>query len=167
MKKSQLNSLASTIILIVLGGVLLLHPGDTLNLAVRLVGVALVLVGAVGIIAQMMKQEEKQIVSLLVGVVEILAGLVVLAAPSFVASLFPLLVGIAVVLYGISDFIAAWRLKNAGAHNAWALILAAITVILGVVLVFNPFRTLTTLVRVLGAVLIYKGVTGLLIRLRA
>lgn len=167
MKKSKLGSIVSTLVLIVLGVILLVHPGDTLNLAVRLVGVALILVGAVGVVTQLVKKEDKSVFSIIVGLIEIVVGIIVLAAPTFVVSLFPIIVGIVVALYGISDLVAAVQLKKAGANNGWALILAAITVLLGIILIFNPFKTLTTLIRVIGIVLIYKGVTGLIIRLKA
>lgn len=167
MKKSKLGSIVSTLVLIVLGVILLVHPGDTLNLAVRLVGVALILVGAVGVVTQLVKKEDKSVFSIIVGLIEIVVGIIVLAAPTFVVSLFPIIVGIVVALYGISDLVAAVQLKKAGASNTWALILAAITVLLGIILIFNPFKTLTTLIRVIGIVLIYKSVTGLIIRLKA
>lgn len=167
MKKTKLYPIVSMLILIVLGIVLIVHPGETLDLAVRLIGAALLLIGAFTVVGQILKKEDRDYLTLCLGAVEAVAGIIVLASPRFVVSLFPVIVGIIVALYGVSDLVAAIRLRRSGANDVWALVLAGVTVLLGVILIFAPFKTMTVLVRVIGFILVYKGVTGLLIRLKA
>ncbi|HAM68766.1 MAG TPA: hypothetical protein DCP68_04040, partial [Ruminococcus sp.] len=43
------------------------------------------------------------------------------------------------------------------------LVMPVVTIILGAVLLFNPFSAAATLVRVIGCILIYNAVTGIFI----
>lgn len=167
MKKSKINAIVSTIIIIAVGVFLLIRPGETLTTAVRLFGIALLVLGAMGVVSQLIKRDDRSVISLIISVVEAVIGIIIIASPAFVVSLFPIIVGIIIALYGLSDLLAALNMKKADI-GSWkiALILSVITIILGIVLFVNPFKTMSTLVRIIGVVLVYKGITGLFIRLK-
>lgn len=168
MKRSKMNAIVSMIIMIAVGVFLLIRPGDTLTTAVRIIGIALLVLGAVGIASQLVKKDDRSVISLIISAVEAVIGIIIIASPAFVVSLFPIIVGVIIALYGLSDLLAALNMKKAD-NGGWklALILSVITIILGIVLFANPFKTMSTLVRIIGVVLVYKGVTGLIIRLKA
>ena len=46
------------------------------------------------------------------------------------------------------------------------IVMAIMSVILGVLILCNPFGTVSTLVRIIGVVLIYKAITGMFIRIK-
>ena len=167
MRKSKINTIVSMLVMIAVGAFLLIRPGDTLTTAVRIFGIALLVIGAVGIASQLLKKDERNVIGLIISAAEAIAG-VIIASPAFVVSLFPIVVGVIVALYGLSDLITALNMKKEDI-GAWklALILSTITIILGVILFMNPFQTMTTLVRIIGVVLVYKGITGLFIWLKA
>ena len=168
MKKTKINMIVSMLIMIAVGIFLLIRPGDTLTTAVRIFGIALLVLGAVGVVSQLLQKDDRSVISLIISAVEAVVGIIIIASPAFVVSLFPIVVGVIVALYGLSDLITALNMKKADI-GSWklALILAVITIILGVILFANPFKTMSTLVRIIGVVLVYKGVTGLFIRLKA
>ena len=167
MKKSKINTIVSMFVMIAVGAFLLIRPGDTLTTAVRIFGIALLVIGAVGVASQLLKKDDRSVIGLIISAAEAIAG-VIIASPAFVVSLFPIVVGVIVALYGLSDLITALNMKKEDI-GAWklALILSTITIILGVILFMNPFQTMTTLVRIIGVVLVYKGITGLFIWLKA
>lgn len=155
-------------IMLVVGIIFLIYPGGTLITATRILGIALLLMGAVGIVLPLLRKEDMSTPDVIVSAVEAIAGIIVLASPSFVISLYPVIVGIIIALYGLSDVMTALHMKQVDI-GSWktALILAVITVVLGVVVLVNPFKTMSVLVRIVGIVLIYKGITGLFIQLKA
>ena len=67
-----------------------------------------------------------------------------------------------VCFHGCKDFGDALTLrKNKSPRATAALLLGIITILLGAVLVVNPFSAFTTVVRIIGLVLIYDGVSDL------
>lgn len=164
MKRSKNDSLLTAIITVAAGLILLLHPGDTLNAAARLIGGALLLIGCVTVVLQLLKKESKSTGAIILAAVEIVLGVVIMSAPGFIVSLFPVIVGILIAASGVSDLLEVNRIRKLGGRWTAALILSVITLILGLVILLNPFKTMAALVRVIGFVLIYQGVTGFFIR---
>jgi len=121
-------------------------------------------IGAIGVLNQLLRKEDKIIPAIIVYGIEVIAGIIILSSPAFVISLYPIIIGIIVVLYGLSDVLSAIQMKRLGI-TAWkpSIILAAISVILGIVILCNPFGTVSALVRIIGIVLIYKAITGMFI----
>ena len=167
MMKGKTSSFLSLAIMLAVGVFFLLHPGDTLISAARIVGIALIVIGALGMVNQLLRKDEKIMAAVIVYAVEIIAGIIILSSPAFVISLYPIIIGIIVVIYGASDVLSAIQMKRLGMES-WkpSIVLAAISVILGVLILLNPFSTVSTLVRIIGIVLIYKAITGMFIRIK-
>lgn len=165
--KGKTSSFLSLAIMLAVGVFFLLHPGDTLITAARIVGIALIVIGAIGVLNQLLRKEDRIIPAIIVYAVEVVAGLVILSSPAFVISLYPIIIGIIIALYGLSDVLSAVQMKRLG-MAAWkpSIVMAIISVILGVLILCNPFGTVSTLVRIIGVVLIYKAITGVFIRIK-
>lgn len=165
--RGKTSSFVSLAIMLAVGVFFLLHPGDTLITAARIVGIALVVIGAIGVLNQLLRKEDKIIPAIVVYAVEVVAGIVILSSPAFVISLYPIIIGIVIALYGLSDVLSAIQMKRLG-MSVWkqSIVMAIISVVLGIVILCNPFGTVSTLVRIIGVVLIYKAVTGLYIRIK-
>lgn len=74
----------------------------------------------------------------------------------------PVIVGILIVIHGIHNVVQAIALKKDGYTNWWvAFLLGVITVVFGVVLICNPFTVVDTVVRLIGAFLIYDGLSDI------
>ena len=167
MMRGKTSSFVSLAIMLAVGVFFLLHPGDTLITAARIVGIALVVIGAIGVLNQLLRKEDKIIPAIVVYAVEVVAGIVILSSPAFVISLYPIIIGIIVALYGLSDVLSAIQMKRLG-MSVWkpSIVMAIISVILGILILCNPFGTVSTLVRIIGLVLIYKAITGMFIRIK-
>ena len=167
MKRTKLNAVLIGLALIVFGVILFAYPVTTIATVLRVIGIGLLLVGAIGIAAFFASKEEtKSLRSLLVGIVEVVIGLVFLANPAFIASIYPVILGIVIVLDGLGSLIAALQMKKAGAQR-WSLaaVLSAVTIIMGAIILFNPFSTAVVLIKVTGAVLCYDGIVGVIMAL--
>ena len=113
MKKTKINMIVSMLIMIAVGIFLLIRPGDTLTTAVRIFGIALLVLGAVGVVSQLLQKDDRSVISLIISAVEAVVGIIIIASPAFVVSLFPIVVGVIVALYGLSDLITALNMKKA------------------------------------------------------
>lgn len=167
MQKFKNGSYLTMLIMLAVGVLFLIYPGGTLKIAVRILGAGLLLLGAVGIALPLIRKEELVVSAAVAAVVELIVGVVVLASPGFVISLFPAIMGILIALYGLADLIDALNRKRAGAGN-WkaAIVLAAVAIVLGVVVLVNPFKTMSVLVRIAGVILIYEAASEFIIRLK-
>ena len=156
----KLVSILEALLMIAFGVLIIMHPGGSLNVAVRILGILLVGAGALALLSFLTaRQEEKSVLRLLIGALSVVAGIVVLAAPGLVISIFPIVAGVSIAVSGVYDLAGALRRKKAGFSFKLPLILALITIAMGILLFANPFATMETLVVVLGVALVYNGIT--------
>ena len=148
---------------LVLGGLfLILYPHSTLSTAVRILGGALTVYGAIGLISYLVNRPESRPSSLVAGAAALIFGVIILLRPNLILNFFPTVAGILIVVTGILQLMSVLEGRRADPQGRWwlPLILALITVVLGVVLLLNPFGAMSILIRMLGATLMYIGITG-------
>ena len=105
---------------------------------------------------------ELTITSVVMGIILAVVGGWLLLRPTLIAVIIPRIIGVLICFHGFGDFGDAITLrKNKSPRAMAALILGIITILLGAVLVVNPFSAFTTVVRIIGLVLIYDGVSDL------
>lgn len=158
------SSVLSLVIMLLAGIFFLVFPGGSLQLAVRILGIGLILAGVIGAAGEISKKVDKSDIKLLCCLGEILAGIIVLAAPSFVLKAFPFIAGLIILVLGVVDVVRAVQVLLETV-DGWktSVALAALTVIVGIIIMINPFGSMKLLVRVIGAILIYHAVTGILV----
>lgn len=150
------------------GILLLLFPTESLYTITIYLGIAMVCYGAFTIIAffvsrskENTEQSEKsknqgKIISLVMGILVLVCGIVVLTKTELVIQSFPRLASVFILAVGVASIAKA--LSNRKEDNRWLNMLATAvaTVILGGVILFRPFDELT-IVRILGTVMLYVG----------
>ena len=153
-----------SIVMALFGLILLLWPGHTLELAARIIGVGLLVAGLISCIAWVRRRHSVRgrAMNLAEGIVGVAAGLFVLLAPRFIVSILPVTVGLLIAVNGVVNLAQALELRRA-AYGGWKapLVMAVLTILLGGVIVMNPFSIAATTVAVIGAVLVYNGVSNL------
>ena len=168
-EKYTRNNKALSIVMVALGLVLFLWPGKTLELAARILGIAL-LVGAVVCGVSWYRDRHKANAgygTLALGIVCLVAGIIVLAAPRGVITLLPKLVGLAVVVNGVLNLAQALELRRMGG-SSWtsSLVMAVLTIVAGLFLMFFAFGAMKAAVMVIGAISVYNGASNLWIESR-
>ena len=90
------------------------------------------------------------------------ASLRFLLNPGGIFAVLPIVLGILVLVEGISKLQRGLMLKNYG-YQRWvaATVVAGCIIALGILLIFNPFNALDITMRVLGIVLAADGMAGL------
>ena len=100
--------------------------------------------------------------SLVYGVLFTVLGIFLLVQPDTVLTVLPAVFGVFVLLDSLGRIQNALELRRAGLVRWWGMLFfALLSVVLGVLILINPFAALTTTVRVIGAVLLIESVLGL------
>jgi len=89
-------------------------------------------------------------------------GIFFIMRTDVIISTIPLIFGLFIFASGVADVTKARQLKALGYQN-WliTLIMAAVKCILGLVMIFNPFRAAVTMLIFIGLCLIYAGISSL------
>ena len=156
-----------SILMIVLGLLLALWPGHVMNTALTLLGIALVVGSGLLIYSWYSgRGKNSSVITLAEGILLAVVGLAVLITPRFLISIVPFAVGAMIALNGIFNLAQAFDQRRER-YNHWiaSLAMAILTIVLGLLIMLNPFSTMEVLVVAIGVIIIYNGVSNLLIEL--
>ncbi len=164
LKKVKWDAILTSVLYIVLGIVSMVIPLAMAKILGYLIGILLIVAGAVSMICYLLREAAQNYYrnDFLHGLVGIAVGILVLYRVEWIISLLPVLLGILVLASGCGKLQEVIDMKRMG-YGSWVgmLILAAVNVIFGVVLIVNPFEWALVLFQVIGAGLVFSGVTDL------
>ena len=160
LKSIKVNILGSAALCIILGIVLVAYPNTSLTLVCRAVG-AIVLFTGLGMVFGFLRNETKGLLakgSLVFGSILTIVGGFIVLRPLGIISIIPVVFGILLIYHGISNMRQALELRQYKDKGWWLpVLIAASTILLGIVIMNNPFGTISVLMRIIGACLIYDG----------
>ena len=160
LKELKWEAILTGVLYILLGIVALLIPETMQKTLGYLIGVVLIVAGAVSIICYLLRDARDNYYhnEFVFGLVGIVLGVAVLYKVEVIISLIPFILGILVLFSGCSKLQDAIDLKRLS-YGSWVgmLVVAVINIILGIVLICNPFQAAVLLFRVLGVGLILSG----------
>lgn len=160
LKELKVNYTLSALVCVVLGLVLVIWPGTSTRIVCMVLGAALLIYGIVQIVIYLVNRERTLILQglLVLGIIFAVIGAWILVKPEMIMMAVPVIVGILIIIHGLHNISQAINLKKQEYEKWWlALIFGLLTVILGGVLVYNPFTVVDTVVRMIGIFLIYDG----------
>lgn len=156
------DALLTGILYILLGIVALVIPETMERTLGYLLAVVLILAGAVSMIGYLLRDAYQNYYhnDFLHGLLGIGAGILVLFKVDLIIALIPFLLGILVLVSGCSKLQDVIDMKRMGYGN-WVIMLvfAVCNVVLGILLMCNPFKSAVLLFRLIGIGLIFSGVT--------
>ncbi len=161
-KELKWNALLKSVLYILLGVVALFFPQTMGRTMGYLVGIVLIIAGAVSMVAYLLRQPEENYYrnDFAHGLIGVAVGIIVLYKVDFIVSLLPLVLGVMVLVSGCTKLQNVIDMKRMNQDNWIAiLIVAVINVVFGVVLICNPFDALTMLIRFIGAGLVFSGLS--------
>jgi uncharacterized membrane protein HdeD (DUF308 family) len=144
--------LAVGVLLAIMGVALLLFPGESLTTACAVLGVGVIVLSVIRFVKYFndKKEDKETSKTLFSGILFLIIAFVLLMHPKFLLSVFPFLIGLAVVCYGVASFF--------GKPGVFGKIFAVITVVLGASLIINPFHGATKITSMVGFVISVVGV---------
>ena len=141
---------------IITGIYLMIARGSVVTNLVRMIGYAMFVIAAVYVVLYFLGKNREQVQLGYACGAAVLGLLVRWLAPTIV-NLFPVALGIAIVLAGISNLTGA---RSQGMPKA-AWIGPILTIVLGAVILFHPGSVVSTVIFLAGAALVLNGLTEL------
>ena len=163
-KVNNNDDLSKTLILALIGLVLLLLPETLNNIIGFVVGGCLLIFGIIGIIKYIKTKEYKFTSSLVSGILYSALGIVVFINPASVISLVTICLGVYLVINGILKTVFSFNLKRITTRWIGALVMGILTVILGLLLVINPFGSAVAITKLAGGFLVVVAIFDLVDR---
>lgn len=166
LRHQKRSSIISAVITIIMGAFLIYAPGQSVQAICTLLGTALAVIGGVYIFGWIAKRRQIgfPVWFLIPGIIIFALGMWLITNPQSVVVLIQYIFAAILIFHGIIDLQGAWTLAKNKWQGWWIdLLLSALTLILGVVVFINPFGTFETLAVILGASLIFDGVSDLVI----
>ena len=161
-KKKLLAVNIWSLILLIVGIFLLVRPESTLFVICRLLGVAMIVIGALLIASYINMRGEPVAAGALAGGVILAAfGIFIVAKPDVIAAFAGILFAVILISYACGQFVEMSTLRTFH-DDRWYLCLIGgiVTLILGIVFLFHPMRLTSVLVQIAGAAMIYAAICG-------
>lgn len=145
----------------IIGIVLLVRPDESVQFISILCGVTVIMLGIGAWISYFTKF--KSIILAILGTLAIIAGIILCVRYRSIVSAVIFLFGVFVLVGGIVDLISAIDAKR-NDLKSWivSIIMSAVTIILGLIVIINPFDSIMVLTQLLGAGLIVYAVMDLI-----
>ena len=164
-KKLKWNLIVMSVLYLALGIFLLMVPGTALNVVCYALG-GVVLLGAVIQLVRYFLVERgifQSQLTLISGLVCLALGGFLILRSDIVVRILPIVFGLFVIFDSLGRVQSALELRRCG-YGSWKgfLLLALLSVVLGVVMIVDPFGTMETLVMAIGVILIIEGSLNLL-----
>ena len=163
MKTFFKSSICASIILMILGLLLIFQSEVTITTISYIIGAALIALGVLALIRFI--KSAKNItemnfnLDITYGLVTVILGIVIITNPKAIASILPIVLGIAIVINSASKLQYAFILKNDN-NDMWktTMIIAIVSAICGVVLLFNPFAGAVLIMKIVGIFIVVYSV---------
>ena len=169
LRQMKTNAIVTAVLCALLGVVLVLWPEVSASVLCLALGGVLAVCGVVDILMFLLNRDGTLYMgmNLFVGILLVAVGGWIMSSPGLISVLVPIITGALICIHGAGNVGDALTLRR---HDdpRWtvALALGLLTLLLGVILVVNPFQAFATVVRIIGVFLIYDGISDLWITLR-
>ena len=149
---------------LVLGAIMIIWPQAIGNALCYILGAALTVYGLFNIITFFRNRDYNLYFELIVGVLATAFGIYTLFSPSIIVKIIFTVIGIVIIIDSLMDIKRAFTLKTLGMKYWWVCIAISVAVIiLGICTVIFPSFFGDFIIMLLGIILVYEGVSGLVI----
>lgn len=162
MRSIKDSYIVTSVLYILLGLVLFIYPEMSLKLVCNMIGALILIYGGIKIFSWFRNRESGFFrFDLILGIVFAVIGGFLLLRPDIIVSILPVTIGIYILFDSLVNLRQAFDLKEAGYEKWWSmLILAVIMIILGLIMIFNPFGTVSLMVMFMGGIFLFRGISN-------
>lgn len=163
LKKTTNKNLITSIIILIFGILIFLKPDMTVKTISYLIGVVLLISGINQIAIAFGNKENVNNFNIAIGIIIMVAALVLFLNPTAIASIIPFLIGIYMMISSAFKLQYLYSLKAlTKQYDIKIIILTMITLILGILLVFNPFGGVIAITKLIGIFLIIYAILDII-----
>lgn len=149
-----------SIISLILGLFLVIKPEVSSSIISYVMGAGFIFYGVVHIITYILIKDESLFqFDLAKGIITTAIGLYFIFKPTFIVSILPFVLGIAILINGVFSLQSACNFyRNSPKNWLTVFIPSIITIVFGVLVIVNPFKWAKALLIVIGSVLIWNAI---------
>lgn len=163
-KRYSKGSIVLSICLIILSLFLIFKPDISLSVLFIVLGCFILVIGVMHAISYFSSSKEFKAFSfeLIEGIIYIILGLVLIFNPNIIKAFLPIIIGCWMIINSIVRFQLAFNLKSSD-NPSWTLmlILSFVTLILGIIMVINPFASMAALTMICGIMLLVSEIINI------
>lgn len=163
-KKKKIKGILGSLLLIVLSVFLMLKPIEIIGTLIKVIGMILLICGVFDFTNYFVNKKEESLFDygLVKGIIEITIGVLFIFKYDLLINLFPCILGLIIVFINIFKLQTAISLKEFESNYMTGVIISSLSIILGLVIVINPFETLEVVIIVSGAVLLISELSNII-----
>lgn len=163
-KKKEIKGILGSLLLIVLSVFLMLKPIEIIGSLIKLIGMILLICGVFDFANYFVNKKEESLFDygLVKGIIEITIGVLFIFKYDLLINLFPCILGLIIVFINIFKLQTAISLKEFESNYMTGVIISSLSIILGLVIVINPFETIEVVIIVSGAVLLISELSNII-----
>ena len=158
------SSVISSIGLAILGVLLFFESEATIVSISYIIGGILIAIGVLGVMRFINSlKKEKQDLELVYGIVTVILVIIVISNPKAIASIIPFAIGILIVISSSTKLQYSLELKKEK-NDLWTttMILSIITMICGILLIFNPFKGAELIMKIVGVIIFVYAILDII-----
>ncbi len=161
--KSGANvTIISSLAYLVLGFIMIFMPDTVGNTLSYVLGIVLTVYGLFNIISYFLGKEQNLYMELTVGIIATAFGIFTLFSPGVIAKIIFVIFGIIIIIDSLLDVKHSIQLKALGMKKWWICLLVSVAIIIiGLSTIFFADFFRDFLIFILGIIMIYEGVSGL------
>lgn len=155
-KNYEKKSIVTSILMMILAVLLIFNPAGVTNIVLNVFGVVVLIAGTINILSYIFQDKDTKQISydLFNGIVMIILGCIIIVFKSLIISIIPIIVAIWIIYSGIIKYQMSKSLNVVENKQAKILTISAIIqVVLGVLILLNPFGTAIAVISIVGMIL--------------
>lgn len=165
MNKFFRSSLITSVFLLILGGLLIFESEATILSISYIIGGVLIALGVVAIIRYILSSRKGMAseLDIIYGIVTIILGAIIISNPKALASIIPVVLGICIVISSATKLQYAFELKKDN-NSLWimTMVVALVSALCGVALIFNPFQGAQMITQIVGIFIMIYAVLDII-----
>ncbi|MCM1466917.1 MAG: DUF308 domain-containing protein [Alistipes sp.] len=169
MKKILQNEVVSSLLMIVLGIILMVWPGTAMDLACRIIGCGLIIVGIISLIVLFVRQKKSgeegvskdSIIAIIKSVVMIVVGIILIVKMKTVVSFLPFVIGTLILVNSAVNVIQSILNRKQSGKWVVSLVIGLVSAVIGILMIADPFGAAVSQIFILGLGLAVDGISNL------
>lgn len=163
LKEMKWNMMLSAALYMVLGLILVIFPATTARTVCYLISGIAIVIGIVNLVVYFTRNITRNYYrnDFVMGLMLIILGIFVIYKVSLVIELVSFILGLCIIVSGLFKLQGALDVQRMGGNAVLILGVAVVNVVIGILMVLNPFESALLLYRLLGAGLLFSGLTDM------
>ena len=162
-REMKWSMLLSAALYMVLGLILVIFPATTARTICYMIAGIAIVIGLVNLVVYFTRNITRNYYrnDFVTGLLMVTLGFFVIYQADLIIALVPFIIGLCIIISGLFKLQGALDVQRMGGNSVVILGIAIVNVVVGILMVINPFESAILLYRLLGAGLLFSGLTDM------